>query len=148
MDTWIIVGDNEPVMLFRAQDTYFLDVLDYYRSKLLKDGNTEMAEAVSSHIELASEWRSENEVKDPDLVRYPVFTPGDKVVCIAREGFILDSRPVGDDLSHNYSELALVIGEEYTISEYEREYDLEEPVPYVVLEGVEYAHPATNFKLK
>ncbi len=61
------VKEDEPVMLFRAQDTHFLKVLNYYAIVLEFNRNKDVAESVRKHIELAKEWRKSNNVKEPDL---------------------------------------------------------------------------------
>jgi hypothetical protein len=61
------IGQDEPVMLFRAHDIHFIGVLTSYASLLEENGNTEVANAVREHIELASDWRKKHGVKEPDL---------------------------------------------------------------------------------
>ena len=61
------IGADEPVMLFRAQDKHFVSILTRYQEALQEAGNTEMANAVSKHIDLATEWRNKNGCKEPDL---------------------------------------------------------------------------------
>jgi len=61
------IGQDEPVMLFRAHDVHFLEVLDFYAQELEEDGNTEVASSVRKHIDLAIKWRDSNGHKQPDL---------------------------------------------------------------------------------
>ena len=63
------IGEDEPVMLFRAQDAHFIKVLQYYTDRLELTGNLKMAEVVSDHILEAKNWRAnpKNNIKEPDL---------------------------------------------------------------------------------
>lgn len=63
------IGEDEPVMLFRAQDRHFIKVLKYYQDLLETSNNYGVAEAVGKHIETAKVWRSKigTVVKEPDL---------------------------------------------------------------------------------
>lgn len=61
------IGADEPVMLFRAHDKHFIDVLNYYRCILTEAGNYEMVKAVENHIDLAIDWRAKNGCKEPDM---------------------------------------------------------------------------------
>lgn len=51
------IPEDEPVMLFRAQDKHFISVLEYYRNLVVEDdpGNP-IVELVEAHIELARKW--------------------------------------------------------------------------------------------
>lgn len=59
------IPENEPVMLFRAQDKHFIKVLEYYK-QLVKDdkGDYRIPVAVDEHIHLAKQWPFQ---KAPDL---------------------------------------------------------------------------------
>jgi hypothetical protein len=70
------IGENEPVMLFRAQDKHFIQVLASYRTMLYHDfrkGNMshdelqKMDRALSEHIVRADGWRKQNGAKTPDM---------------------------------------------------------------------------------
>jgi hypothetical protein len=66
------IPEDEPVMLFRAQDMFFLDVLQHYSDLLKKAGNgpsQAVAKHVDKHMIEAHEWRKKNEhkLKYPDL---------------------------------------------------------------------------------
>ena len=63
------VGADEPVMLFRAQDCYFVAVLTAYYGLLCQDFSVgdEMLDAVLGHIELAKEWQANHATKTPDI---------------------------------------------------------------------------------
>ena len=61
------IGEDEPVMLFRAQDSHFIKVLQYYIDRLELTDNLEVAKAVRGHVEDAKNWRIKNNVKEPDL---------------------------------------------------------------------------------
>jgi len=65
------IGEDEPVMLFRAQDEHFIKVLEHYFYLLESDenGNNDLADSVAQHMELSEEWREKNEhlIKTPDL---------------------------------------------------------------------------------
>lgn len=61
------IGEDEPVMLFRAQDIHFIKVLEIYAADLYTSNNKEMHDVVMKHVKLAKEWRAKNSVKEPDL---------------------------------------------------------------------------------
>jgi hypothetical protein len=63
------IGADEPVMLFRAQDKHFVEVLCFYYLKLVTDPNAkaDIANAVRDHIQTALEWQQDNPTKTPDL---------------------------------------------------------------------------------
>lgn len=61
------IGKDEPVMLFRAQDIHFIQVLEHYQHLLRQSGNGAVEELVSKHEELSRKWRAKNNVKEPDL---------------------------------------------------------------------------------
>lgn len=68
-----LIPEDEPVMLFRAQDVLFIHVLMHYAHELDKIGADEdMVLAVQDHIETAREWRRENQVKVPDKPDEPL----------------------------------------------------------------------------
>lgn len=51
------IPHDEPVMLFRAQDDLFLDVLQHYRMRLAKrDPNDSALALIDRHITLAENW--------------------------------------------------------------------------------------------
>ena len=64
-----IIPKDEPVMLFRAQDRHFINVLKHYQVLLESADNFEVAKAVGKHIEDAKLWRASpnNITKEPDL---------------------------------------------------------------------------------
>jgi len=63
------IPDDEPVMLFRAQDRHFVKVLKYYQDLLETANNFTVAKAVEKHIETAKAWMAKKNViiKEPDL---------------------------------------------------------------------------------
>jgi len=63
------IPEDEPVMLFRAQDRHFVKVLRHYQDLLEAASNFEVAKAVGKHIELAKQWRAKPSrvIKEPDL---------------------------------------------------------------------------------
>ncbi len=61
------IGEDEPVMLFRAQDRLFKKVLDHYRTLLEIAGKSDMAALVTEHIVRATEWEKWHETKTPDV---------------------------------------------------------------------------------
>ena len=67
------IAEDEPVMLFRARDKHFLDVLRFYRMIVHQDPNRDpyeadrIAEAIEGHLDLARDWRLRNVCKSPDL---------------------------------------------------------------------------------
>lgn len=59
------IPDDEPVMLFRAQDKHFDKVLRYYRMLVEHDGgDPRIATAITEHLKLAKAWPVR---KAPDL---------------------------------------------------------------------------------
>lgn len=59
------IPEDEPVMLFRAQDKYFLDVLYFYAACVKRDDpESPIIKRVEDHIELAKNWSVQ---KMPDL---------------------------------------------------------------------------------
>lgn len=63
------IGEDEPVMLFRAQDKYFPAVLHYYRALLEHDPlvSSEMTTAVEDQILAGEDWAAAHGAKTPDL---------------------------------------------------------------------------------
>lgn len=64
------IGEDEPVILFRAQDKLFLGVLYSYRSDLTGDGFRDdhpMVRAIDAHIERTYEWGKTHTTKTPDM---------------------------------------------------------------------------------
>ena len=60
-----LIPDDEPVMLFRAQDKHFDRVLRFYRDIVIADnGDPKIAEAIDKHLVLAGAWPKK---KAPDL---------------------------------------------------------------------------------
>lgn len=60
-----LIPENEPVMLFRAQDKHFDRVLRFYRDIVtLDNGDPRIAEAIDKHLILADAWPKK---KAPDL---------------------------------------------------------------------------------
>jgi hypothetical protein len=56
---------DEPVLLLRAQDKHFIQVLAYYQAILEKDdGDPKIISALSRHIALAMTWPVR---KSPDM---------------------------------------------------------------------------------
>lgn len=61
------IGLDEPVMLFRAKDKFFINILQTYYTLLSEEGKHDMAELVFNHIGLTCKWQEENGTKTPDL---------------------------------------------------------------------------------
>ena len=61
------IGADEPVMLFRAQDRFFVEMLDEYHKRLRGAGKDDMARAVELQIQRAKRWQEKNGCKTPDL---------------------------------------------------------------------------------
>lgn len=60
-----LIPDDEPVMLFRAQDENFGDVCMFYAARLeSKGGDPEMIRRVRAHAKLGAAWPNK---KKPDL---------------------------------------------------------------------------------
>jgi hypothetical protein len=65
------IAEDEPVMLFRARDALFIDVLRHYAELLEQCGSApHMIKAVYDQIELALDWRNVNGSYYPDIPRY------------------------------------------------------------------------------
>lgn len=59
------IPEDEPVMLFRGQDKYFIDVLYFYAACVERDDpDSPIITKVKEHIELAKRWPVR---KAPDL---------------------------------------------------------------------------------
>lgn len=66
------IPEDEPVMLFRAKDKLFVEILQTYRGKLLyHKAQPAMIELVDQHIELAKVWQATNPTKLPDIPETP-----------------------------------------------------------------------------
>lgn len=67
------IGEDEPVMLFRAQDKYFLDVLACYAKLLFSDPDArpDILCAVHDQIERGKAWQDQHGCKTPDLPSGP-----------------------------------------------------------------------------
>ncbi len=60
-----LIPEDEPVMLFRAQDKHFVAVLDFYAGLLLADNvDQRMIDAVDRHACLGDAWPVK---KTPDM---------------------------------------------------------------------------------
>lgn len=67
------IGEDEPVMLFRAQDKFFIDVLYFYRALLERDNpKSELIPLVTDHIKRVYAWQQDN----ADKVKFPDYKPG------------------------------------------------------------------------
>ena len=61
-----IIGRDEPVFLFRAQDRFMLPILEEYLSLLGDEGDKPLVVAVLKHMARVVEWQTDHEAKDPD----------------------------------------------------------------------------------
>ena len=65
------IKEDEPVILFRAQDKYFNDVLSFYLQLIAQDEQVqnEMIQSITNHLVLSTLWRSKNKdkIKTPDI---------------------------------------------------------------------------------
>jgi hypothetical protein len=63
------IGKDEPVILFRAQDKHFVQILNFYYETLEKFGEAEadVFECLENHMVLAEEWQDNHPTKVPDL---------------------------------------------------------------------------------
>ena len=63
------IAEEEPVVLFRAQDKHMKAVLTAYILALAEDQNTrpDIIESVTHHILRVSAWQQKNPPKTPDL---------------------------------------------------------------------------------
>lgn len=64
-----LIPEDEPVMLFRAQDKHLPDILLRYLSLLHQDGNPDerLLELVGDHLQAVRKWQSKHKPKKPDL---------------------------------------------------------------------------------
>lgn len=63
------IAPDEPVILFRAQDKNFVNILLAYHKMLCADLSTreDIITAVEQHICLSTKWQANHAVKTPDL---------------------------------------------------------------------------------
>jgi len=70
------IGEDEPVMLFRAKDVHFVGILHDYLKRLREDFNKyggdaenyeRMVSALDGHIALARRWQTAHGTKAPDM---------------------------------------------------------------------------------
>lgn len=59
------IGEDEPVILFRAQDEHFIQVLAFYLAMVGAD--EDMRAALSIHICRAHAWQEAHGCKRPDM---------------------------------------------------------------------------------
>lgn len=63
-----LIGEDEPVMLFRAKDRLMHNVLAAYRDMLVQVGaEPHMVESVERHIDRVTHWQVENGTQTPDM---------------------------------------------------------------------------------
>jgi hypothetical protein len=64
-----IIGEDEPVMLFRAKDKHMLTVMQFYAGLIAADphGDLGTIENLQTHMKRVQEWQSENGCKRPDV---------------------------------------------------------------------------------
>jgi hypothetical protein len=63
------IGEDEPVILFRAQDKHFIGILRDYLRRLNDDPDVEyhMKLAISEHLVRAQNWQRGHRIKTPDM---------------------------------------------------------------------------------
>lgn len=61
------ISEDEPVMLFRARDKFFVSVIDFYRALNENEGSLDMVKVINDHIKLSKVWQEKNGIKTPDL---------------------------------------------------------------------------------
>lgn len=67
------IGEDEPVILFRAKDKYMRQVLIHYRRLIETAGDYDaerdepMIDALCEHRDLVTNWQEEHGCKNPDL---------------------------------------------------------------------------------
>lgn len=62
------IGEDEPVMLFRAKDRLMPHVLEAYRSLLsAASADPTMIDAVALHIARVNKWQLRNRTQTPDM---------------------------------------------------------------------------------
>lgn len=62
-----LIPEDEPVMLFRAQDQLMPAVLREYMVWLREEGLNEMAYRIARHIRAVEEWQETHGCKLPDM---------------------------------------------------------------------------------
>lgn len=63
------IAADEPVILLRAENKFFIYVLAYYRNLLLEegsDGAMDMVSLLQNHMRLAQDWQDAHGCKMPD----------------------------------------------------------------------------------
>lgn len=70
------IPEDEPVLLFRAQDKHMVPVLQRYLDLLMADPNChgDIRQAVHEHINRVLNWQAKHGSKTPDLPE-PELTP-------------------------------------------------------------------------
>lgn len=62
------IAEDEPVILFRAKDKWFLFILWFYILILtITGGQKEMIESLKNHSTLSMDWQKKNKTKHPDM---------------------------------------------------------------------------------
>lgn len=63
------IGEDEPVVLFRAQDKHMVAVLQAYRALVEadRDADPKIPYSVTEHIFRVRQWQDTNGCKSPDL---------------------------------------------------------------------------------
>lgn len=71
------IAQDEPVILFRAQDQHFVRILIHYRRFVAASAKPDpnILEALDVHIQRASDWQHRNKTKFPDMNRMDVRPP-------------------------------------------------------------------------
>ena len=60
------IKEDEPVILFRAQDELMVQVLEFYSFIARRAGAHDVSRKVNDHVVLAKEWQRRNPTKVPD----------------------------------------------------------------------------------
>lgn len=85
------IAQDEPVMLFRAKDVFFTEILDVYLGLLSESGSEEhMQQAVRDQIARALKWREKNGAHFPDMPK-PCGPRTDGAVALSVEELFLKS---------------------------------------------------------
>jgi len=65
-----LIPEDEPVVLFRAQDQYTPAILEYYADLVEQDhGDPEIVRTARAHVERILDWQVEVKCKAPDMPR-------------------------------------------------------------------------------
>lgn len=63
-----LIAEDEPVMLFRAKDKHFVNVIGFYRDDVMTaEGDPKIIEAIDEFIPKVKQWQRDNGTSFPDI---------------------------------------------------------------------------------